>query len=334
MTIMKLVSVVIPTYNRAKFLPLAFESLSAQSYSDFELIIVDDGSTDDTAAVLNSLISAASFNVIVKKQKNQGPAEARNTGLQFVKGDYIAFFDSDDSWDNNHLEHAVVALNANEDIDWIYFAARHVDMNNNNAVILESNFHINGTKQPLFTCIEEVKVNANILNNDDAAMVQLETGLDCAFQNSVIRRRVFDVNKIPNHRIGEDRLFVLIALKLGYKIAFIDKTTASYNIHDSNICDANHESKDFEKRFNVVEMLVNSYVDTPNHVALNKIEMATLDKRIANEYFWSLGYSLQVSNKYYGKGLVSMLKGIKYAPYNFNFYKSFIGACLKSLLRL
>ena len=91
---MSLISVVIPTYNRSAFLKEVIESVLKQTYQSFELIVVDDGSTDDTAGVLSRYadkISSLSMN-------HGGPSAARNHGIQAARGDYIAFLDSDDLW--------------------------------------------------------------------------------------------------------------------------------------------------------------------------------------------------------------------------------------------
>jgi len=91
---MSLISVIIPAYNRSAFLQEAIESVLKQTYQPFELIVVDDGSTDDTAGVLSRYagkISALSVS-------HGGPSTARNHGIQAAHGDYIAFLDSDDLW--------------------------------------------------------------------------------------------------------------------------------------------------------------------------------------------------------------------------------------------
>lgn len=89
-----LVSVVIPTYNRADYLREAIESVLAQTFRDFELIVVDDGSTDGTQEL------AASYNGKLKylRQQNSGPSAARNNGIKNAAGRYVAFLDSDDIW--------------------------------------------------------------------------------------------------------------------------------------------------------------------------------------------------------------------------------------------
>jgi len=90
---MPTVSVIIPTFNRASMLKQAVESVLAQDFKDFELIVVDDGSTDDTLAVLESYPIAS-----VVQRPHRGVSAARNTGIKTAAGSLIAFLDSDDLW--------------------------------------------------------------------------------------------------------------------------------------------------------------------------------------------------------------------------------------------
>jgi glycosyltransferase involved in cell wall biosynthesis len=89
-----LFSVVIPTYNRAELLRIALDSVFAQTFTDYEVIVVDDGSTDGTWEELQALGSR----IHVLRQQNAGPGAARNLGVAEARGDYIAFLDSDDLW--------------------------------------------------------------------------------------------------------------------------------------------------------------------------------------------------------------------------------------------
>jgi glycosyltransferase involved in cell wall biosynthesis len=88
------VSVVIPTYNCAAFLPIAIESVLAQTYRDFEIIVVDDGSTDATSEVIAPYLDRVQFIM----QENKGVAAARNTGIRASRGEFIAWLDADDTW--------------------------------------------------------------------------------------------------------------------------------------------------------------------------------------------------------------------------------------------
>jgi len=94
------ISVVIPTYNRADMLKHAVDSALSQIYRDFEIIIVDDGSIDDTCSICEKYGSKVRY----IRQENQGRGCARNVGILAARGDHIAFLDSDDIWYPDHLE--------------------------------------------------------------------------------------------------------------------------------------------------------------------------------------------------------------------------------------
>jgi len=105
------VSVIIPTYNRGWVLKEAVDSVLEQDFTDFELIIVDDGSTDNTHHILN----AYGEDIIVFRQDNKGVSAARNKGITSASGSYIAFLDSDDIWLPKKLSKQVDFFNSNPD---------------------------------------------------------------------------------------------------------------------------------------------------------------------------------------------------------------------------
>jgi glycosyltransferase involved in cell wall biosynthesis len=97
-----LVSIIIPTYNRAHTLARAIKSVLNQTYENFEIIVVDDGSSDDTEDVVSTF--AERRLLYTKHSFNKGAAAARNTGIRVARGEYIAFQDSDDEWFPEKLE--------------------------------------------------------------------------------------------------------------------------------------------------------------------------------------------------------------------------------------
>lgn len=108
-----LVSVVIPTYNRAQQTIAAIESALAQTYANLEVIVVDDGSRDGSEEVVEQFVNnkaIAGHRVTYLSQPNQGPSVARNTGIVKAQGEYIAFLDSDDVWFPEKLEWQFKAL--------------------------------------------------------------------------------------------------------------------------------------------------------------------------------------------------------------------------------
>ena len=109
-----LISVIIPTYNRAHLIKRSAESVLNQTYKNIELIIVDDGSTDNTKEVIDSIKDER---IVYIKQENQGCCAARNKGIDVAKGKYIAFQDSDDVWLSDKLEKQIKkAIETNADV--------------------------------------------------------------------------------------------------------------------------------------------------------------------------------------------------------------------------
>lgn len=107
------ISVVIPTFNRARQAQAALKSVLAQTYSEFEVIVVDDGSTDGTGEAIHRLVSQQGGNgekIRYFLQPNQGPSIARNKGIEQAHGEWIAFLDSDDIWLPEKLELQVRAI--------------------------------------------------------------------------------------------------------------------------------------------------------------------------------------------------------------------------------
>lgn len=114
------VSVVMPTYNRAELLPRTIESILSQGLEDFELLIVDDGSTDNTAAVILEIQARDARLRYLPLPENRGIGFARQAGLQHVSGQYVALADSDDLWLPGKLKAQVEVLEKYPEIDILF----------------------------------------------------------------------------------------------------------------------------------------------------------------------------------------------------------------------
>lgn len=99
-----MVSVIIPCYNSATTIKRALESVTSQTYTSYEIIIIDDGSLDNTKDQAESFLQAQLVNYKYVYQENKGPSVARNNGVAYAQGDFIAFLDADDSWHPQKLE--------------------------------------------------------------------------------------------------------------------------------------------------------------------------------------------------------------------------------------
>lgn len=121
-----LVSVIVPTYNRAYCIGATIESIQRQTYADWEAIVVDDGSTDSTGELMERL-SAQDARVRYIRRSNGGVAAARNTALSHARGDFVAFLDSDDLWESWKLEAQVQCLVANPAAGMIWTDMHAID---------------------------------------------------------------------------------------------------------------------------------------------------------------------------------------------------------------
>ena len=116
-----LVTVIIPVYNASLYLPQALDSVFAQTHARMEVIVIDDGSTDNTA----KLMAGYADRTVYIKQKRSGPSKARNRGITEAKGLYTAFLDADDTWFPHKLEKQLKALQRDSGAALVY--SRSVD---------------------------------------------------------------------------------------------------------------------------------------------------------------------------------------------------------------
>lgn len=113
---MSTVNVIIPLFNKAKYVTRAIDSVFAQSYQDLEIIVVDDGSTDNGPELVQKYHDPR---LRMIRQKNQGPGSARNRGIQETTAPYLAFLDADDEWLPEFLSRYLEALRNNPDCDYV-----------------------------------------------------------------------------------------------------------------------------------------------------------------------------------------------------------------------
>ena len=203
------VSVIIPAYNAMTYLPKTIESVLKQTFTDFEVIIVNDGSSDGIEEWVDTITDNR---VKLISQKNQGAAAARNTGIADAKGAYIAFLDSDDLWEPTKLKKQVYCLDNNRDVGLVYAWISLIDENGNNRGKIFAN---NSEGYVWEKLIEE-----NIVMSGSAAMVRR----DC-FE----KLGVFD----QNLRFAEDwEMWIRIASN--YSFAVIKEILVYYRDHPNN----------------------------------------------------------------------------------------------------
>lgn len=121
------ISVVIPAYNAERYLELAVRSVLAQTWRDFEILIVDDCSTDGTAALMQRLAAEDERIVCLQNSRNTGVAETRNAAVAQARGEWIAFLDSDDMWRKDKLEKQMALIASHPDAVLTYTGSAFMD---------------------------------------------------------------------------------------------------------------------------------------------------------------------------------------------------------------
>jgi glycosyltransferase involved in cell wall biosynthesis len=286
------VSIILPTYDRARFLPEAFSSILAQTWTDWQLIVVDDGSTDDTREVVAHLASQCQGRVDYVHQANRGAAAARNTGLDRATGAYVAFFDSDDLWLPDYLARSVAALEANPDVDWVFGPCRMVDLASGRE--LESTtFRRHGKPRRFLELRTESRTgDLQVIVDSRALEFQIQQGMTCGPQNSVYRRRLFERRRfVEELRVGEDQVFAISALADRRRLAYFLEPRVIYRVHNHNSSLAGGLNEPPERFIQVFGTLTRVLERLRLELPLNAAESRALRKRVAADGFWQLGYN-------------------------------------------
>ena len=124
-----MISIITPSYNSAKFISQTIDSILAQTYQNWEMLIVDDCSTDNSNDIINEYIEKDSRIKLIKLETNSGPANARNAGIKEATGEYIAFLDSDDIWLPQKLEKQIKFMSKHK-LDITYSSYETIDEQN------------------------------------------------------------------------------------------------------------------------------------------------------------------------------------------------------------
>lgn len=324
------VSIILPTYNRGGFLPDAMRSICDQTWKDWELIIVDDGSTDDTGKQIHDLKDRISQNVRYIYQENQGAYGARNTGLEEAKGRYVAFYDSDDTWLNHHLKNCVQAMEANHDVDWVYGSCSIHEWQTGK-LLSENTFLTNGSQRPFRQLRFELRGDLHVITDPKAASCQLQHGLYSGLQNSVIRRQVFQNYRFETalRNEAEDQIIVVRALLAGHRLAYFDRIHVEYHVHDAN-SSAVGTGGGMEKKIRVVKAMIAGFDQLLETPGLPKSVRKSIKKRLGRDYFWLLGYSLLWKMGRFSEAKIMYRKGIQSWPWDWRCWKTLLSAELKT----
>ncbi|PKP49342.1 MAG: hypothetical protein CVT95_03475 [Bacteroidetes bacterium HGW-Bacteroidetes-12] len=208
-----LVSIIIPCYNAEKYIAETIQSVINQTYSNWELIIVNDGSTDGSVTILKQFIEKDNRIKLINKF-NSGVSGTRNKGLEIAKGNFITFLDADDVWHTTNLEKKVNFLSST-DYDVVYSYCQMIDEQS----------------KP----IDKLLKGENDLKIED--FLNLKANYNTAPSGVVFKKEVlhkiggFDVNLSNN----ADQDILIQALANGFKIGIIHEVLWNYRVHAENM---------------------------------------------------------------------------------------------------
>ncbi len=328
-----LISIVLPLYNTTPFLKTGLECIKNQTYENWELVAVNDGSTDNTKELFLEITKNWTQKVQLIDRVNGGGFEARNTGLDHMKGDYLALYDVDDRWYDFHLQELLEVMQNYPEIDWLYASNKIIDLTDNDKVIVESNFH-NRCNSAKFLSLKTKQLgNAKLIIDSRAAEFQILHGLQLGQQFSLSKKEVFKDYRFRSayRNEGADQISVIRALKSGFKIAYIDKIHGEYAVHNNN-ASAGCKGAPLEKYIRLRHALIRGFREAECELDLNLREVKAINKTIADNYFWQLGYNLCYPNMRIKEAFHYFHKGIFYQPLNWRFWKSYLACFIRSTI--
>ncbi len=230
---MSSVSVIIPTYNRADYIVETLETVLAQTHAPCEIIIVDNGSTDDTLDRLEPYADVV--RIIQEAQNGMGGAYARNTGIKNAQGDCIAILDSDDLWHPSKLELQMARLKNDQNLAWVYSDSVEFEHDKSNVLYVQSKrfkLHEGMILKPLF--MKNFIVSAT----------------------PVIRREVFEQVGVYHPLPKATDWDMMLRIAARYPIALVPQILAYKRRHAANVTTSTGGQKGLNSSLEVVQRIV------------------------------------------------------------------------------
>lgn len=262
-----LVSVIIPTYNGSRFIRETIQSVIGQTYPKIEIIVIDDGSTDNTPDIVKSINDPRLIHI---RQANSGVSMARNHGIDISHGDYIAFLDHDDVWLPHKLERQLQLFKEDPNIAMVYSDTFIID--ENNSIINTYSHKIKFYRGKIFK--------------------ELFLSLFITILTVVMKKSAFlELGPFLPYNTCEDYdLFLKCASK--YPIDYIDEPLAKFRVHESNY------SKNYEVEVNECIKIYDSWRTQGNINGYNMEEL--ISKAITNTYYNAFKNAIRRRKDYKG----------------------------------
>jgi glycosyltransferase involved in cell wall biosynthesis len=288
-----LVSIIVPTYNSARYVSEAVESALKQDYSPIEVIVINDGSNDNTKDVLEPYLGR----IIYIYKENGGPASARNVGIKQAQGEYIAFLDSDDTWLPYKLEKQIALFKQDESIGLVH--SHCISFKKDISEILQQREEKNNGS---FSAYVFPKLFwRNFIVNSSV----------------VIKKECFQTIDLFDEResfISVEDYDLWLRISMEYKIGYIKETLVGYRKHTKGI--SKEVDRFYQNQREVIGKAVLSYPDIEKSTGVSK------QRRFAKLYL-DYGLDLLEQEKLREAGEKFSIS-LKYYPFNLRSLRSYI----------
>ncbi|WP_075983032.1 glycosyltransferase family 2 protein [Bacillus massilinigeriensis] len=265
-------SFVIPVYNVEKYIEKTLSSLISQTESDFEVIIVNDGSTDSTYNIVKKIISENRLkNTKLINKANNGVSSARNIGLSESTGNYVIFLDGDDYVSENLVSIIYNCINEHEP-DVVYWGYNVVKVDSETIMNYFERYDSNSTTMNGIDILEKYIINRTL---------HIWTGSIAYRRDLLIRNNLKYVEGCVN---GEDQEFIIKALLSARRVFFISQVLSFYVQREGSISHIYNI-----KRFDALNALIRTYkfIRNKNDIRLKKIEYAIKNEKIIDNFFYN-----------------------------------------------
>jgi glycosyltransferase involved in cell wall biosynthesis len=319
------VSVVIPTYNREKLLPVSVDSVLRQTFDDWELLVIDDRSTDGTRQVVEDYARRDPRIKYHLNRRVKGPSGARNQGIDVAAGDFVAFLDSDDEWAPDHLEGMLYYLRK--------YPARIEVMSANAVRKLRATGEVYQRAE-----LDLTKYRYDVL--EKACCFHSDGLFDTALgfpiittQTMVIRRDVlaavrFDESLPPG---PEDVFFHLELAYRRAKVAHLQEYHVTYWAHGDNLTLAGGTG-DPASKFRLFAAYEKMILRMFEKFRLTRQQRDGMRLWLADLYFWYIGYNCLLQQHDFAGARKYFRKAIRIRPFTYSFWKTYFASFVKQLM--
>lgn len=239
------ISVIIPVYQAQAYLPFCLNSILAQTFSDFEVLCVNDGSRDDSAAILADY-AARDARIRVITQENKGVSAARNAALRQARGDYITFLDSDDMWHPRYLERMITTLRETQ------------------ADFVSCSYHTVPAKQEKPNTEPVSTAKAQMIDTPFDALVWRRYNLTVMVWGKMFRREILsDLYFDERISYGEDYIFVHQAAYIARSAVVVPDDLVCYRTSDNSLMRSSFSDAKVQAHFLLASVLYHFFKECP-----------------------------------------------------------------------